>query len=162
MINYASAECLERRQRQSWICGMECNICGESPLCGTGFTRGSQLVSRMKSVKETESQTHFLSSGRRPKISTPDTGNVYKNILRNKIHVRQTNKKPNPLLLTIHLTTLPTLPNQLSPTPVIIPSPPAQNPESQRKLWNPSRQNWTLPENWTLKESWPNRNDNDV
>ena len=132
---------------------------GESPLCGTGFMRGSRLVSRTKSVKETESRTHFLSSGRRPKISTPDTGNMYKNILGNKICICQTNKKPSPLLLTTLLTTLP---NQLSPTPVIIPSPPAQNPESQRKLQNPSQQNRTLPENWTLKESWPNRNDNDI
>ena len=50
----------------------------------------------------------------------------------------------------------------LSPTLVIIPSPLAQNPESRRKLQNPSQQNQTLPENWTLKESWLNRNDNDV
>ena len=128
-------------------------VCGESPLCSTGFMRGFQLVSKMKSVKETESQTCFLSSGRRPKILMPDTGNVYKNVLWNKIHVHQTNKKPNPLLLAILLRTLPTLPNQLSPILVIIPSPLAQNPESQRKLQNPSRQNQTLLENWTLRES---------
>ena len=69
------------------------------------------------------------------KAQNTDTGNVYKNVLRNKICIPLTNKKPSPLLPTIHL---PTLPNQLSPTPVIIPSPLAQNPESQRKLQNPS------------------------
>ena len=134
-------------------------VCGESPLCSTGFTRGFWLVSKMKSVKEMESWTHFLSSGKRPKTSTPNTGNMYKNILGNKIRVCQTNRKPSPLLLT----TLPTtLPNQLSPTPETIPSPPAQNPQSQRKLWNPSWQNRTWLESWTLKESWPNRNNNAI
>ena len=132
---------------------------GESLLCSTGFMRGFWLVSKTKSVKETESWTHFLSSGKRPKTSTPNTGNVYKNILRNKIRVRQTNRKPSPLLLT----TLPTtLPNQLSPTLVTIPSPPARNPQSQKTLWNPSQQNRTWLESWTLEESWPNRNDNTV
>ena len=63
---------------------------GESPLCGTGFMRGSQLISRMKSAEETGSRIHFPSSGRRPKILTPDTGNVYKNVLGNKICVHLT------------------------------------------------------------------------
>ena len=72
-------------------------VCEESLLCSTGFMRGFWLISKMKSVKGTESWTHFPSSRRRPKILMPDTGN--------KIRTCQTNKKPSPLLLTTLLTT---------------------------------------------------------